>query len=275
MKKNFQFAKMSGAGNDFLVFNNMSKNIMLNAKERAAVCRRGFSVGADGILFIQASKRKNCHFRMRYFNSDGREAEMCGNGARCAARFAFDNGIAPRKLTFQSKAGTHNAEVLAKGLVRLQMTKATHFRQKFMVKCLKKNWTGGFVNTGVPHFVLEVKNLDKIDIANVAPHLRHHSAFGPSGSNINFVELSTGKSIRIRTFERGVEGETLACGTGAVAAALWIACKHNQSSPIAVKTRGGALKVIFRRQGSEFTDVVLEGPTSTILIGKLGNDAFI
>jgi diaminopimelate epimerase len=274
VKISYAFSKMNGAGNDFIVFDGISQKVKLSLSERRALCRRGYSIGADGLIILEKPQAPQSHFRMRYYNANGKEADMCGNGARCAARFAFDNHIAPKHMTFETRAGSQSAVVLANGRVQLSMPSPTQISPNTLLTIGSKSFRGLFVNTGVPHFVTPTRNLNSLNVNNVAPPLRHHKAFGKNGSNINFVAVAGKNKLAIRTFERGVEGETLACGTGTVAAALWAHCVHKFSSPVAVKTLGGTLKISFHSTKNEFQNIVLEGPTALVLVGHIGPNAF-
>jgi diaminopimelate epimerase len=270
-----EFTKMNGTGNDFVIFNNTQGALCFTQRKRQALCRRGFSIGGDGLILIEKPRVKNAHFRMRYFNANGKEASMCGNGARCAARYAFENKIAPRKMIFETGAGLQHAQVMASGGVRLFMTPPKILNNKLTLALTApgKSFTGLFANTGVPHFVTPVKNLATLPVNELAPTLRHHKKFGAAGANINFVALQKTGVVSIRTYERGVEAETLACGTGAVAAALWAHLVHKLPSPVAVKARGGLLKISFSYAKNAFSNIVLEGPTAIVFTGKLGLNA--
>jgi diaminopimelate epimerase len=274
VKNPLVFSKMNGAGNDFVVFNAFAQKVSLTLSQRRALCRRGHSIGADGLIIVERPRAARNNFRMRYYNANGKEADMCGNGARCAARFAFDNAIAPKSMTFETRAGEQNATVLANGRVQLSMPPPTQIKPNTVLKNASKSYVGLAVNTGVPHFVTPVPNLNTLNVKHMAPPLRHHKTFGKSGSNINFVAVAGKNKLTMRTFERGVEDETLACGTGAVAAALWAHCVHNFSSPVTVKTRGGLLKINFQRTINGFQNIVLEGPTALVLVGRIGPNAF-
>jgi diaminopimelate epimerase len=274
VKTSFAFSKMNGAGNDFLVFDGISQKVNLSLSQRRTLCRRGHSIGADGLIILEKPKSPQNHFRMRYYNANGQEADMCGNGARCAARFAFENNIAPMRMTFETRAGEQNARVLANGRVQLSMPPPAQVTPNTTLKCDSRSFLGLFVNTGVPHFVTPVHNLSTLNVNDAAPPLRHHKTFGKGGANINFVTVVGKNKLAIRTFERGIEGETLACGTGTVAAALWAHDVHNFSSPVTVKTCGGILSVKFQHTKNGFQNIVLEGPTALVLVGHIGPNAF-
>jgi len=231
------------------------------------VCRPHFSVGADGLIVIIPSRTVD--FKWRFFNSDGSEAEMCGNGSRCAALFAYLKKIAPKKMAFETLAGIIHAEV-KKDTVKVQLTRANGLRRNIDVPLESGTRTGHFINTGVPHLVYLSNDLDAEDVAGSGRSTRYHELFKPAGTNANFIQVLGPHRLRIRTYERGVEGETLACGTGAVAAALIAASLGSVSSPVAVITRGGdRLTISFRQEGGEFKDIYLEGRTQVVCEGNL------
>lgn len=263
------FYKIHGNGNDFILIDNRrsilkSRNLGGLAMQ---VCHRNRSVGADGLIVIVPSKKAD--FKWRFFNADGSEAEMCGNGSRCAARFATIKRIAPKNMTFETLAGIIHAEV-KKETVRVQLTGASGLRMNVAVPLSGHTRTGYFINTGVPHLVYLSENLKGEDVQAVGKATRWHEVFKPAGTNVNFVQIDGPHKLCIRTYERGVEGETLACGTGAVAAALIAAALRKVSSPVTVTTWGGdKLIVIFSQDGEEFTDLHLEGKAEVVCEGTL------
>lgn len=267
--KKIPFYKMQGNGNDFILIDNrwgvlQGKNLSGLAKQ---VCHRNRSVGADGLIVVVPSKKAD--FQWRFFNSDGSEAEMCGNGSRCVAWFAYLKKIAKKDMTFETLAGIIHADV-KKDKVRVQLTKACGLRTNIMVPLDRVTRTGHFINTGVPHFIYLSDQLDAEDVDGVGRKTRQHEIFKPEGTNVNFMQVDSPHRIRIRTYERGVEGETLACGTGAVAAALIAATLRKASSPMTVITRGGErLVVSFKREGEQFRDLYLEGKVEVVCEGKL------
>ena len=267
------FAKMSGSGNDFIVIDNR-KDLVPRRTMRSfvrAVCRRGLSVGSDGVIFIQRSSRAN--FRWHYYNADGGEAEMCGNGSRCAARFAFLRKIAPKTLTFETLAGVIHAEV-GKAGVTVRLPLPTDLRLHVPLEVDGKQYDAHFFNTGVPHTVLFVDDVEAVDVHRLGRTIRFHPAFAPAGTNANFVEIDGPTRLAIRTYERGVEGETLACGTGAVAAALLAGLLGKARSPVTLKTRGGRpLKVAFSLDGGAVSRVELTGEARLVYEGTLSPEA--
>ena len=265
---------MSGSGNDFIIIDNRKKIVPeKNIKEFVVkVCQRGVSVGADGVILIEPSER--AHFLWHYFNSDGGEVEMCGNGSRCVARFAYLQGIAPQSVKFETLAGLIQAEVKGKQ-VKIQLTDPKDLSLHFAVSLKNKDWEASFLNTGVPHTVYFVEDLHAIDIEALGRETRYHPRFQPMGTNTNFVKFVDPHHMKIRTYERGVERETLACGTGAVASALVSGALGRSISPIYLTTQGGeVLKVFFSWDGKQFSEVFLEGGTRIIYSGELGEEAW-
>ena len=263
-----RFAKMNGAGNDFVMIDNRSGDIHLSSAQIARICDRHRGIGADGILLLEKT-RNGADFRMRYFNSDGGEAEMCGNGARCFARFAHKVAGAPGKISFQTPAGVIGAE-LHDELVTLQMSEPTDLRLNIALCLAGKTKTVHFINSGVPHAVVPVTEIDDVDVRQDGAAIRHHEVFSPEGANVNFLEKRGPKKVAIRTYERGVENETLACGTGVVASALIFAAVENAGGPIGVIVRSGSeLTVGFKRVGDNFREVTLTGPAEFVFEGTI------
>jgi diaminopimelate epimerase len=262
------FTKMNGAGNDFILIDNRTGHVDLDGPQIARLCDRHRGIGADGILLLEKASN-HADFRMRYFNADGGEAEMCGNGARCFARFA--NKVAGRKekISFETPAGVISAK-LAGDLVTLQMTEPTDLRLKTTLRVMDENKTIHFINSGVPHVVIPVLQLDDVDVQGTGSAIRHHKMFSPKGANVNFIEKRGPKKIGVRTYERGVEDETLACGTGIVASALIFATTENTKGPITVIARGGdELQVGFEKIDNRFRDVTLTGPAEFVFEGTV------
>ncbi|MEW6684396.1 MAG: diaminopimelate epimerase [Nitrospirota bacterium] len=269
------FAKMSGSGNDFVIIDNR-RELVPRRKMPAfvkAVCRRGLSVGADGVIFIQKSRTTD--FRWHYYNADGGEAEMCGNGSRCAARFAVMHKIASRRMAFETLAGVIHADVGAKG-VTVELPVPTDLRLNFTVDLGVKSYEAHFVNTGVPHTVVFVDDVESVDVHHTGQAIRYHRMFAPAGTNANFVAVDGPHRLTIRTYERGVEGETLACGTGAVAAAVLAGLLGKVRSPVTLKTRGGPpLGVSFTLDGRRVTSVTLTGEARLVYEGSLTQEALL
>src|SRR5512132_1980503 len=263
-----RFTKMNGAGNDFILFDNRAGDIDLDRSQIAQLCDRHRGIGADGILLLEKPTNR-ADFRMRYFNADGGEAEMCGNGARCFARFANKVGGQKAKISFETPAGVIFAE-LKGDLVTLRMTEPTDLRLDVDLAIAGENKTVNFINSGVPHVVIAVAKIDDADVRRDGAAIRHHKMFSPNGANVNFIEKRGSNKIAIRTYERGVEDETLACGTGIVASALIFAASENTNGPISVIARGGdELEVGFEKSGDRFHNVTLTGPAEFVFEGSI------
>src|SRR5215831_9153031 len=261
-----RFTKMNGAGNDFILFDNRAGDVRLDRSQIAHLCDRHRGIGADGILLLEKPTNR-ADFRMRYFNADGGEAEMCGNGARCFARFANKVAGAKKKISFETPAGVISAE-LKGDLVTLQMTEPTDLRLN--VKLQDEHKTVHVINSGVPHVVVPVTNLDDADVRREGAAIRYHKMFSPSGTNVNFIEKRGSGKIAIRTYERGVEDETLACGTGIVASALIFGATEACQGPITVLARGGdELQVGFETVAAGFCNVTLTGPAEFVFEGTI------
>ncbi len=263
-----KFQKMNGAGNDFVMFDNRDGSLHLAAKQIEQICDRHRGVGADGVLLVEPAQA-GADFRMRYYNSDGGEAEMCGNGARCFARFAHRVTQSAAHLKFETAAGVIEAKI-TENQVQLKMSAPHDLRLNLDLRVGAEMSQIHFLNTGVPHAVEFVDHLERISVRERGSKLRWHEAFQPRGTNANFVKRLSDHVIAIRTFERGVEDETLACGTGVVASALLHALVHGISSPISVEVRGGdTLEVGYRREGEYFHDVTLTGPADFVFEGEI------
>ena len=259
---------MNGAGNDFILFDNRTRDIDLDRNQIAQLCDRHRGIGADGILLLEKPTNR-ADFRMRYFNADGGEAEMCGNGARCFARFANKVGEQKRKISFETPAGVISAE-LKGDLVTLRMTEPTDLRLNIDLPVAGENRAVHFINSGVPHVVIPVAKIDDADVRGDGAAIRNHKMFSPNGANVNFIEKRGTNKIAIRTYERGVEDETLACGTGMVAGALIFATTEDSEGPITVLARGGdELQVNFERARDQFRNVTLTGPAEFVFEGTI------
>lgn len=267
------FSKLNGSGNDFLLIDNRNgavKGIDLS-RFAAKVCDRSRSIGADGMIFLERSRRAD--FRWKFFNADGSVAEMCGNGGRCAARFATERGIAGRSMAFETLAGIIHASVSGRR-VKLQMTRPRDLALDRTLTLRGEKILYSFVNTGVPHAVVFVRALESVDLAALGRGIRRHRAFAPRGTNVDFAQVRGG-TVWMRTYERGVEGETLACGTGAVACGIVCAAQGLVRPPVTVRTRGGDFVVVhFEPRGKGFGDVYLEGDTLWSCDGVIGEEAY-
>jgi len=263
-----RFTKMNGAGNDFILFDNRTGDIDLDRNQIAQLCDRHRGIGADGILLLEKPTNR-ADFRMRYFNADGGEAEMCGNGARCFARFANKVGGQKGEISFETPAGVISAE-LKGDLVTLLMTEPTDLRLNVDLPMTAETKPVHFINSGVPHLVIPVAKVDDADVRRDGAAIRYHKMFSPNGTNVNFIEKRGPNKIAIRTYERGVENETLACGTGIVAGALIFAASEKSSSPITVLARGGdELEVGFEKVDGDFRNVTLTGPAEFVFEGTI------
>ena len=257
----FPFMKMSGSGNDFILMDHRKPFLGEERMKAFArkVCRRKVSVGADGLILVEESKKAD--FRWRFFNADGSSAEMCGNGGRCAARFAVERGVAGPRHCFETLAGPIRAEVKERR-VKLEMSLPTDLCLQVDIPLASGLRRGASINTGVPHVVLSVEDLEAVDVRALGREIRNHPLFSPAGTNVNFVSRTGESILSVRTYERGVEDETMACGTGAVAGALIADCWWGLVSPVEVRTTGGEiLQIHFSRDGERFEDVFLEGDT--------------
>jgi len=282
-RQRIHFYKMTGAGNDFILIDN--RKGLINADHCQDfvrnVCRRKLSVGADGVVLIENDSEVD--FRWRFYNSDASEAEMCGNAARCAPRFVYLTGIVEKpRMAFRTLAGIIHAELLDKS-VKVQMTSPHGLSMDLKVEAEGRTFDLDFINTGVPHAVCFMGNeqeLESVDVQRFGHALRFHPQFQPAGTNVDFVFVRDVHSIAVRTYERGVEGETLACGTGAIASALISAARNRVVSPVDVKTRSGeSLTIYFQINGEhqpsgsiQFKDVYLEGEARVAYAADLWNE---
>jgi len=263
-----RFTKMNGAGNDFIMIDNRAGNLRLSAAQISRLCDRNRGVGADGVLVLERPAN-GANFRMRYYNADGGEAEMCGNGARCFARYASRVAGPVDKVSFETPAGVIGADLQGE-LVRLQMSEPKDLRLGIKIPLNGKTVSGHFVNSGVPHVVVLADDLEKVDVRGLGSAIRAHELFSPKGTNVNFLKRRGDRQISIRTYERGVEDETLACGTGVVASALIFSTMEKVDGPIEVLVRGGnELKVGFEKEGAQFKDVTLTGPADFVFDGTI------
>ncbi len=263
-----RFTKMNGAGNDFVMIDNRAGEVRLEPGQIVRICDRHRGIGADGILLLEKGSN-GADFRMRYYNRDGGEAEMCGNGARCFARFANKVAKAPAKISFQTPAGLIRGQLQGE-LVRLQMSDPKDLRLNVALELDGEDARVHYVNSGVPHVVVPVARVDVVNVFDRGSAIRRHEMFSPAGANVNFIEKRGPQSILVRTYERGVEDETLACGTGVVASALIFAATEKINGPVDVVVRSGSeLSVDFKRAGDQFTNVTLTGPAEFAFEGTI------
>jgi len=271
------FYKMNGAGNDFIIIDNREK--ILAAYDLShfvkMVCRRRKSVGADGLMVLESSEKAD--FKMRYFNSDGSEGEMCGNGARCIAKFAYILGVSKEEMQFETLSGIHKAQIIDEDVrVNFPDLKTDEFR-------LHQHHDFGFgkieyhhVTVGVPHTVIyreDVETLDDNTIRDLGRKIRYCLDLFPRGTNVNFVKVTDKNKIVIRTYERGVEDETLACGTGSIASSIVSSIIFGLEVPIVVHARGGILKVGFEKIGTDLKNIFLQGDARVVAQGHILPDA--
>ena len=272
--KKIPFYKMSGSGNDFILIDNRDGIVEDQNLKQLVVgaCRRKMSVGADGLFLIEKSDRAD--FKWRFYNADGSRAEMCGNGARCAGRFAFITGIAGPELSFETDVGIVTA-VVTGDRVKIGMTDPTNLKENQTLWVGDATFSYDFINTGVPHVVIATRDIERMDVFKTGRAIRYHEAFSPAGTNVNFLESIGEHTIAVRTYERGVEDETLACGTGCVAASLMMCLKHQWSSPVNIRTRSNSmLRVYYTFENGAFTHIYLEGDARVIYHGSLWDGAW-
>lgn len=267
--KTIPFTKMVASGNDFVVIDNRKQAVKNVRALTPEICAWHNGIGADGILLFENSRKAD--FKMRIVNSDGSEAEACGNGFRCIARYAREKMGYPAEFEFESLSGVIKAKV-SKDTVRVGLAKPFDLKLRGELQVAGHRLHYSFLNTGVPHTVILTEGLEKIDVPVLGREIRYHKNFQPKGTNVNFIEIKNNKEIAIRTYERGVENETLACGTGSTASAIISALLGYTKAPVKVKTRGGeTLSVDFKIQGGRITDVTLEGEARIVFEGKFFN----
>ncbi len=298
--RTIEFVKMSAGGNDFVMVDNR-KNIVNGSDSSFSdsvrkICHRKFGVGADGVILLENSQKAD--FKMRYFNADGGEVSMCGNGARCISRFARQLDIVKEnKGNFETLAGIIHFELKAKPVnsvrsnpalsgcrpdlsgrtsnrVKILLSEPKDVRIDFPLKVEKREFKVSFINTGVPHVVVFVSDIEKVDVEKIGRMIRYHREFSPGGTNVDFVYVRGRSNLTVRTYERGVEGETLACGTGVAASAIISGLKNLVDSPVKCLTRGGdVLSVNYVKNSddhiSPVSAVYLEGPVKVAFTGKI------
>ena len=264
-----EFTKMNGAGNDFVLIDNRDRKLSLLPEQIVGLCNRQKAIGADGLILLENSSNGKADFAWKFYNSDGSEAEMCGNGARCFARFVRQLTGKEDRIAFETLSGIIHAEFVDH-LVKVSLTTPSHLRLGMDILWEGESRKVHFINTGVPHAVYFVDQIASIPVQKWGASLRYHDQFSPKGTNVNFVQVLNAHSIRVRTYERGVEGETLACGTGVTASALITARVFDCPSPVTVTTQGGdQLQVGFTRTGENFKDVTLTGPAEVSFTGQI------
>jgi len=269
-----KFTKMTGAGNDFVVIDNRRRHIRDGSKAARYLCDRRWGIGADGLLLLEKSKRGD--YKMMYYNADGSYGGMCGNGGRCIASFAVAYKIASKKHQFEALNYIYHAEV-SSNRVKLSMKDPSSLKLEDSIDLGTHLQSFSFVDTGSPHVVIpleeiagDARELADVDLATLGPRIRHHSHFAPAGVNVNIIQRTGPNSLEIRTYERGVEAETLACGTGAIAAAIVAARKWGSKPPIRILPKSNVpLMVQFKDSNGAITNVRLIGPATTVYHGEI------
>lgn len=267
LMRTIPFHKMVASGNDFVVFDNRKQWVKSPKAFAAEVCAWHTGIGADGVLLFEKSRKAD--FKMRIINADGSEAEACGNGFRCIARYAHEVLKMPSSLKFESLSGMVQASVKKETvIVELPAPRDLRLNNELTVNGNRLHYS--FINTGVPHTVIFVEGLPKVDVTGLGRAIRNHPDFKPRGTNVNFVEVQGGRKINVRTYERGVENETLACGTGSTASAIISSMMGYVGTPVRVKTSGGEILTIhFNRSAGKISRVMLEGAAHFVFEGKL------
>lgn len=252
------FYKYQGTGNDFIIFDNRQEKIEFTEPQVNFLCNRKFGIGADGLMLL--NPQSGYDFEMKYYNANGTESTMCGNGGRCLTRFAYDIGIQKKTYLFLAADGPHQAKMVENGWVHLKMIDVNK------VAKFGEDWV---INTGSPHYIKQVNELDSKDVFTEGRSIRNSPPFLSEGINVNFVSKEK-TFIQVRTYERGVEDETLSCGTGVTAAALAFASNENGFNAINIKTPGGELRVEFnKKRPTEFDDIWLCGPAKFVFEGNI------
>jgi diaminopimelate epimerase len=281
--KQFFFSKMSGAGNDFILFDSkINPELKFSSEQIKKLCDRQNCIGADGILLISDSDGHD--FELKYFNADGSTGALCANGTRCGIKYAYSTGkFSGTKTTFVSNGIIYSGEMIGEDKVKLYFNSPSTIKRNFKIKAAGQLINAGYVDPGGPHVVIEVKDvlldsknpkrffesLDDFPVYNLGKEIRYHKDFAPHGTNVNFIEVHNSE-IYIRTYERGVENETLACGTGSVAAAIITQDKYNLTLPVSLTTRSGEkLEVNFNDNNGIIEDLTLIGPAIVTFKGEI------
>lgn len=271
MSRTVPFQKMHGAGNDFVMINGMDLNSEpLSQDQVAALCHRRTGIGADGLIIVGAAEKPDSAFRMIYFNADGGEAEMCGNGARCTVDYAHRAGLFTGTCLFDTFSGQLQGEFMAPGDVQVSLPAWKDLQLNSEMD--GSPWPVQHIcNTGVPHVVIPVDDVDDVDVVKWGAFFRYHNHFSPAGTNVNWVSPGPdGSSFLVRTYERGVEDETLACGTGASACAVVMCHLNTTSSPVSLRVRSGDLLTV--SVDKQESALLLRGPAMTSFEGEVTID---
>jgi diaminopimelate epimerase len=254
------FYKYQGTGNDFIILDNRKNSLHLTDEKVAQICHRRFGIGADGLMLLGMDPQYD--FSMKYYNSDGHEGSMCGNGGRCMVSFAHRLGLTGQNARFMAVDGVHEAEVTGEEYVRLRMSD---------VDGVRTHPDHYFLNTGSPHAVLFVEDVKSLNVVEKGRELRYSKFFQPDGTNVNFVQVLNENTLFVRTYERGVEDETLSCGTGVTASSLAASLRLNaDKTSFGIQTLGGKLIVSFTKlPGGRFSGITLEGPANLVFEGDI------
>ncbi len=269
-----KFTKMTGGGNDFVVINNIEHKITENKKTELAkkLCKRFFSIGADGLMFLEKSDKAD--FFYHHYNPDGSVAGICGNGSRCISLYAYNNNIAGNKMSFDTPVGIFHSEIRGdKKDVKVSFVPAKNIRLNIPVEAEGYNGVCHFILTGVPHCVVFYDSIDNFDINKIGTQLVHHKEFQPEMTNVNFIKIIDSNNIKIRTYERGLEEETLACGTGCISSAMISSILHGLKPPLYMHTKGGMVleidfKIIYENgKPIGANNITMAGPAETVFTG--------
>jgi diaminopimelate epimerase len=282
------FVKMSGAGNDFIVFDkDIYPDLQLNSGIIKKLCNRRNGIGADGVITVSGAGDYN--FSMEYFNADGSTGSLCGNGSRCAIKFAHDTGrVKNGKAKFIANNIVYSGEILESENIKFFLNKPEDIKLNFRIFAYNQMLNMSYLNTGSPHVVITVNDIlknpvepesfyqspDEVPVIDIGREIRYHKEFTPGGTNVNFIKISDDKVI-MRTYERGVEDETLACGTGAVASALISYISFGVKPPVNVLTKGGEYLVVdFDKDDKNFNKLALIGPARVVFTGEITDSIF-
>lgn len=271
LQQRISFAKLSASANDFIVMDNRQgifSDVASSLAQR--ICARRYSVGADGLILIERSEKATV--RVRYVNPDGEEFNTCGNGGRCAARYTHLFVIPERHLTMETNIGVVKAEIVDRS-VKLQLVNPTEIRLNLELSLEGRIYRGHYVQVGDPHFIVPFENIRTIDFVTIARKLRHHEGLGPAGANVHFIEPTARNRIKIRSFERGVEGETLACGSGCVSSATSTFRAGQSDPPIQFEPQSGIPVTVHFEPAEDFGEIFLEGDARMIYQGELTHEA--
>jgi diaminopimelate epimerase len=263
----WSFAKYVGCGNDFIIFDNREGHFPVSDKHQIShLCHRQCGIGADGIILLEASQKGD--FRMRIFNADSSEAEMCGNGIRCLVKYCHQLFPLKQQYIIETMHRLHKASIEGED-VCIDMGSPTHMQWNVPLFFQQQEILFQFLDTGVPHAVFFDPDIDSIDLKQLGPYIRHHPNWGLKGTNVTLAQNLDNTHFKMRTFERGVEGETLGCGTGATAVALAAAKQYPIKSPVTIHMKAGDVKIGFENQDDRFSNITMTGPASCTYEGKV------